>query len=189
MKLLSFLFLLQATRDALASGLRRLEDFEYNQASSNSSGSTGSSDPWNFFADTQSSYYDGYQQAWRYLGHLVKCGYPSDRYDEEDSHSQHSSDGDGRYSGNNYCQRYLLWAAVSSTFRGVIGLRTMCRYHDLTYLLFCSMLTSTIKAVELASITTTTLPVPVGITRHVKRTATDDALRWIVTCPILLRGL
>ena len=71
----------------------------------------------NFFADTQSTYYDGYQQAWRYLGHLVKCGAPSNRYDEEDDKSQHSGDGDDqRYRGNNWCQRYLVWAAVSSLF-------------------------------------------------------------------------
>lgn len=68
----------------------------------------------NFFADTQNTYYDGYQQAWRYLGWYVKCGYPSDRYDEEDSHNSHDSGDDGNgWEGNNYCQRFLIWAAVS----------------------------------------------------------------------------
>ena len=67
----------------------------------------------NLFADTDNNYYDGYQQAWRYLGWYVKCGYPSDRYDDEGSHS-HSGSGDNqRWAGNNYCQRYLIWAAVS----------------------------------------------------------------------------
>ena len=68
----------------------------------------------NFFVESQNTYYDGYQQAWRYLGHLVKCGYPTSRYYEESSHSGSQDNDDGRYRGNNYCQRYLLWAAVSS---------------------------------------------------------------------------
>ena len=68
----------------------------------------------NLFADSLNNYYDGYQQAWRYLGWYVKCGYPSDRYDEEDSHSRsHDSEDNQRWEGNNYCQRFLIWAAVS----------------------------------------------------------------------------
>jgi len=67
----------------------------------------------NFFVDSQDTYYNGYQQAWRYLGHLVKCGYPSDRYNQQNSHSQDEND---EWEGNNYCQRYLVWAAVSSSF-------------------------------------------------------------------------
>ena len=71
----------------------------------------------NFFVDSQNTYYDGYQQAWRYLGWYVKCGAPSDRY--EDSHeSEHSHGGshnsdENRWQGNNYCQRFLIWAMVS----------------------------------------------------------------------------
>jgi hypothetical protein len=83
-------------------------------ASSSSASSTASSDPYgrNFFVDSASTYYDGYQQAWRYLGWYVKCGYPSDRYNEDDGHSHHNDDG-STYTGNNYCQRFLIWAAVS----------------------------------------------------------------------------
>jgi hypothetical protein len=93
-------------------------------ASSSSSSSSGGSSTsnsigaygLNFFADSQSTYYDGYQQAWRYLGWYVKCGYPSDRYDEQQqgSHekSHKSGDQNQRWYGNNYCQRYLIWAAV-----------------------------------------------------------------------------
>lgn len=66
----------------------------------------------NLFVDSENNYYDGYQQAWRYLGWYVKCGYPSDRYSDGDSGSQDSEgSGDSRWSGNNYCQRFLIWAA------------------------------------------------------------------------------
>lgn len=68
----------------------------------------------NLFAESESNYYDGYQQAWRYLGWYVKCGYPSDRYEDGGSGSQDGGSGDNqRWEGNNYCQRYLIWAAVS----------------------------------------------------------------------------
>jgi len=100
----------------------------YNSNSSYGSSSYASTGAYgrNFFAESSNTYYDGYQQAWRYLGHLVKCGYPSDRYygDGSHSHSDHSGSGSGdkerklsgsgddnRYRGNNYCQRYLIWAA------------------------------------------------------------------------------
>lgn len=66
----------------------------------------------NFFVDTDATYYDGYQQAWRYLGWYVQCGAPSDRYEESHSHSG-SQDQDDFFKGNNWCQRYLIWAAVS----------------------------------------------------------------------------
>ena len=94
------------------------------------SGSSASANPYgsNFFVDSQSTYYDGYQQAWRYLGWYVKCGYPSDRYEDEESGDHESGEGgeggeggerelggsyDNQYQGNNYCQRFLIWAAVS----------------------------------------------------------------------------
>jgi len=67
----------------------------------------------NLFAESSSTSYDGYQQAWRYLGWYVKCGYPSDRYNEgSGDHNSHSGDKNS-WVGNNYCQRYLIWAAVS----------------------------------------------------------------------------
>ena len=68
----------------------------------------------NWYVDSINATYDGYQQAWRYLGHMIKCGYPTARYYEQDSHSHDSGDGDNKYRGNNWCQRYLMWAAVSS---------------------------------------------------------------------------
>ena len=66
---------------------------------------------WNFYADSSDIEYDGYQQAWRYLGWYVACGTPSDRYNNNGG-SHHSNDG-GSWLGNNYCQRYLMWAGVS----------------------------------------------------------------------------
>lgn len=74
----------------------------------------------NLFAESSSNYFDGYQQAWRYLGWYVKCGYPSDRYDDNGSGSHDSGSGDNqRWQGNNYCQRYLIWAAyVDENYQG-----------------------------------------------------------------------
>ena len=84
--------------------------------SSSSSSYTYNGDAYgtNFFADSDISYYDGYQQAWRYLGWYVKCGAPSSRYDEQEHSHSGSQDNNNnqRYSGNNWCQRYLIWAAV-----------------------------------------------------------------------------
>jgi hypothetical protein len=65
----------------------------------------------NYYADTAQTYYDGYAQAWRYLGWYVDCNGGSSRYYEQ---SHHSHDGDSSNIGNNYCQRYLMWAAVST---------------------------------------------------------------------------
>ena len=79
------------------------------RSSSNKYGAYG----YNFFADSSSTYYDGHAQAWRYLGWYVKCGAPSDRYDQgQHSHSGSQDRGNG-YVGSNWCQRYLMWAAVS----------------------------------------------------------------------------
>ena len=88
-------------------------------SSSSSSSYNGDAYGHNFFADTDISYYDGYQQAWRYLGWYVKCGSPSDRYDdsgEEHSHSGSQDNNDDFLVGSNWCQRYLIWAAVSGLF-------------------------------------------------------------------------
>merc|ERR1712023_209126 len=68
----------------------------------------------NAYADTSQTYYDGYAQAWRYLGWYVDCNGGSSRYYQRSGGSHQSQD----YSkiGNNYCQRYLMWAAVSLKF-------------------------------------------------------------------------
>jgi hypothetical protein len=65
----------------------------------------------NYYVDTQQTYYDGYAQAWRFLGWFVDCNGGSNRYYGE---NQDSQSGDNYNIGNNYCQRYLMWAAVSA---------------------------------------------------------------------------
>lgn len=65
----------------------------------------------NFFAESTNTQYDGYQQAWRYLGWYVACGHPSNRYYQKGSHSHSHDNNNNRYQGNMYCQRYLMWAA------------------------------------------------------------------------------
>jgi hypothetical protein len=67
------------------------------------------------FVDSESTYYDGYQQAWRYLGWYVKCGSPSDRYSNQQHHSHSADSSASEESVNHYCQRYLIWAAVRWT--------------------------------------------------------------------------
>jgi len=64
----------------------------------------------NMYADA-TQYYDGYQQSWRHLGWFVDCGTPSDRYRNSGSHA--SQENNNGYGGSHYCQRYLMWAAVS----------------------------------------------------------------------------
>ena len=69
----------------------------------------------NAYADSSSTYYNGYAQAWRYLGWYVDCNGGSSRYYSQSGGGGGSHSGDQSSSfGNNYCQRYLMWAAVSS---------------------------------------------------------------------------
>mmetsp|Transcript_35149 Transcript_35149/g.38059 ORF Transcript_35149/g.38059 Transcript_35149/m.38059 type:complete len:527 (+) Transcript_35149:77-1657(+) len=63
----------------------------------------------NAYADTSQTYYDGYAQAWRYLGWYVDCNGGSSRYWQQSGGG--SGSGDSGQVGNNYCQRYLMWAA------------------------------------------------------------------------------
>ena len=71
----------------------------------------------NAYADTSQTYYDGYAQSWRYLGWYVDCNGGSNRYYDRSGGGggscSGSNDQDSSKVGNNYCQRYLMWAAVS----------------------------------------------------------------------------
>lgn len=67
----------------------------------------------NAYADTSSTYYNGYAQAWRFLGYFVECNGGSNRYWKQSGSHSHSGSGDDTTYGNNFCQRYLMWAAVS----------------------------------------------------------------------------
>jgi len=62
------------------------------------------------FIDGSETYYNDYAQAWRLLGFYTDCNAPRNNFNECD-------DEDGGGSGDNdevACQRYLLWAAVST---------------------------------------------------------------------------
>jgi hypothetical protein len=91
-------------------------------SSSSYSSSSGKALGSNLFVDSESTYYDGYQQAWRYLGWYVKCGSPSDRYSNQQHHS-HSGDSSNEEEINHYCQRFLIWAAVSALLKILFVLR------------------------------------------------------------------
>jgi len=171
------------------------------------SGSSASANAYgsNMFVDSQSTYYDGYQQAWRYLGWYVKCGYPSDRYEESGDHeSGESGDGrerdlgsyDNQYQGNNYCQRFLIWAAVSQSREPKPRFRELRASSNLTPAILSppvfphsfSTLMKTIKEGVPGSITTTTRIPKAGTTRLVKLTETAGVLQWIATKTIVRRG-
>ena len=61
------------------------------------------------FVDGSETYYNDYAQAWRLLGFYVDCNAPQNNVNQCGGDSQ---DGDG--GDEDSCQRYLLWAAVSS---------------------------------------------------------------------------
>lgn len=97
----------------LAARLFTVVSEQYSSSSSSSYSSYGSSVYGsNYYADSEQTYYDGYAQAWRYLGWYVDCNGGSSRYYERSQHSHHSNDGNSDKIGNNFCQRYLMWAAV-----------------------------------------------------------------------------
>ena len=95
--------------------LAAVADQSYSGAyGSYSSGYSSSVYGTNAYADSSATYYDGYAQAWRYLGWYVDCNGGSSRYYDRSGGGSHSGSGDNEVFGNNYCQRYLMWAAVST---------------------------------------------------------------------------
>ena len=93
-----------------------------NSYSSSSSSSGADAYGYNYYSNTDQTEYDGYQQAWRYLGWYVSCGTPSDRYYASNSHDSQGSN-DNTYEGNNYCQRYLMWAGVSRLMENLFDVK------------------------------------------------------------------
>jgi hypothetical protein len=67
--------------------------------------STGNTDD-SVFADGTETYYDEYAQAWRLLGFYIDCNHCDEDGSNEASCVQKGEEP--------VCQRYLLWAAVSS---------------------------------------------------------------------------
>jgi hypothetical protein len=95
---------LQAARDEAQSRL----------LSKNADGSTASTAT--LFVDSQYKEYDGYQQAWRYMGFYIDCSTANNQNDNKDDHHRHLPGEDDRNGGGSMgCTRYLLWAAVRWT--------------------------------------------------------------------------
>jgi hypothetical protein len=78
------------------------------------------SDPYHgVFIDGGETYYDEYSQAWRALGFYIDCdANEADYYYDGDRRSLNEEDQQGG------CLRYMLWAAVSSSFGGKF--RSLC---------------------------------------------------------------
>ena len=76
-----------------------------------------------FLVDSSSydTSYDGYQQAWRYLGFFIDCSNRGRNNNNNNNENNNNADRDRRQrylneqdnEATNTCQRYLLWAAVS----------------------------------------------------------------------------
>ena len=65
------------------------------------------------FIDGSETYYNDYAQAWRLLGFYIDCNAPHNNFNEcggEDDGQDSQDDSQPA------CQRYLLWAAVSTSF-------------------------------------------------------------------------
>ena len=65
------------------------------------------------FVDGSETYYNDYAQAWRLLGFYIDCNAPHNNFNEcggEDDGQDSQDDSQPA------CQRYLLWAAVSTSF-------------------------------------------------------------------------
>jgi len=61
------------------------------------------------YAESQTTQYDGYQQAWRLLGYFVDCHQQNDGDNENEDEN----------GGDNSCKRYLLWGAyVDPNYNG-----------------------------------------------------------------------
>ena len=89
--------------------LRRLTSTSTSKDASYSYGSS-------YFLDGAETYYDEYAQAWRVLGFYIDCNADGDGNEYEDRNLEDDNAG---------CQRFLLWAAVSTI------LQFICRidYH------------------------------------------------------------
>jgi hypothetical protein len=61
------------------------------------------------FVDGTETYYDDYAQAWRLIGFYIDCNAEEYEQEADDRRKLEDEDGEGEA-----CERYLLWAAVSS---------------------------------------------------------------------------
>ena len=112
----------QAAGDAAAANspeeyrqrLRQAQDrFLAEQSSSSSSSSTSQHQHNVEYVDSAETYYDGYAQAWRYIGFYTDCSpNQSSNYDYDDRRRK-ARDLNSADDQETPCHRYLLWAAVS----------------------------------------------------------------------------
>jgi len=93
--------------------------------SSSSSSSTAT-----FLAESQTTEYDGYQQAWRLLGYFVDCQSASAQ-EENGNNNNNNENNNNNDDGEASCQRYLLWAAyIDPNYQG-LGVSEY-QYYDAT---------------------------------------------------------
>lgn len=97
------------------------------------------------FVDSD-TYYDEYSQAWRVLGWYIDCqANQNDHHDRRKTRHLEGDDGydDDGYEVNAYCQRYILWAAVS-TVQYISVESCWCKHSSLTQMTDCLSFTSTL---------------------------------------------
>ncbi len=69
------------------------------------------------FVDSQYREYNGYQQAWRYMGFYIDCSTANQAEHKDDHHRHLPGEDDHGGGGSMGCTRYLLWAAVRAFLR------------------------------------------------------------------------
>jgi hypothetical protein len=93
--------------------LRQAQDRFLAEQSSSSSSSSTSHQHNVEYVDSAETYYDGYAQAWRYIGFYTDCSpNQSSNYDYDDRRRK-ARDLNSADDQETPCYRYLLWAAVS----------------------------------------------------------------------------
>lgn len=117
-------------------------DDAYSTSSNTTSASEVSSRTSNseLYVDSQNTYYDPYMQSWRYLGFYIDC-YPARNLGRR--HRRLEDDG----SSSVGCQRYLIWAAVSSTIWIIFSSTTSCCAYISSHQLYQSLITFSLFAV------------------------------------------
>jgi len=71
----------------------------------------------NQFADGSGTYYNDYAQAWRLLGFYIDCNSPHNNFNECNENGEGGGGGNDNKDNNEVaCQRYLMWAAVSTQY-------------------------------------------------------------------------
>jgi len=94
----------------------------------------------NQFIYAGETYYNDYAQAWRLLGFYVDCNAPYNNNNECDWGNDDNDNADENGEQQQPCQRFLLWAAVSSVhlpFSFSFSSSSRTRTHYLSAIVFC----------------------------------------------------